>query len=115
MTRTFATDSTNDLYIGETDTLVLVEGVEAVKFAAEQAVRTLLGEMVLAADQGLPYFEALWTGTPNLQRFEAALRQTILAVADVRSILTLDITIAGQNVRYVAEILTSYGPVALNG
>lgn len=115
MTRTFATDATNDLYLGPQDVLVLVTGVEAVKFAAEQAVRTLLGEMALAADQGLPYFEALWTGTPNLQWFEAALRQTILAVADVQSIVALDIRLVGQNVQYVAEILTSYGPVALNG
>lgn len=115
MTQTFAVDGNNDLFIGADDKLTVATGIEAVKFACEHAAKTILGEMVLATDEGLPYFEAVWTGAPNLAQYEDALRDALLAVADVEEVTTLSIAQAGNEVTYTAEILTVYGATTVNG
>lgn len=115
MTRTFATDANNDLFIGPADVLVIAEGIQATKFAAEQAAKTLLGEMVLAANQGVPYFPAVWNGRPDLQQFEAALRVAILAVDGVDAIVSLTVRLAGELLTYSAEIETTFGTVSIDG
>ena len=115
MTQTFAVDANNDLFIGADDRLAIVTGVTAVEQAAAQAAKTVLSEMVLATDQGLPYFEAVWVGEPNIGQFEVALRAAISAVQDVLSIASLTIDQTGEELGYSAEIQTIYGPGIVNG
>lgn len=115
MTQTLAVDANNDLFIGADDRLSISVGVFAVEQACAQAARTLLGEMVLATDQGLPYFQAVWTGAPNIPQYEAALRAALLAVADVTEVTTLSIGQNGNELTYSAEIATVYGPGNVNG
>lgn len=115
MTSTFATDSKNDLFIGDRDVLVLVTGIDAVLFLCANAAKTLLNEMVLAYDQGLPYFQAVWTGAPRMAQFEAALRAALLAVDGVTGIVALDLRLTGERLVYSATIQTAYGDGALNG
>lgn len=117
MTLTFAVDSQNDLYFGEDDNLAMVTGAAAVAQLCGHAAKTILGEMVLATDEGLPYFEAVWSGTPNLAIFEAALRSALLAVDGVTDITALNIAVVGGVLTYSATIVTTYGtdPVQING
>ena len=74
MTRTFAVDANNDLVIGGDDRLSIVSGLEAVLQNCEHAAKTILNEMVLAQGEGIPYFEAVWIGVPNLAVWEASFR-----------------------------------------
>lgn len=115
MTQTFAANADNDLFIGADDRLAIVTGLAAVEQAAAQAARTILAEMVLATDQGLPYFEAVWVGQPNIAQFEVALRSAVNAVQDVVAVASLSIEQVGDELRYSAEIETIYGPGIVNG
>jgi hypothetical protein len=110
MTQTIATDANNDLFIGEDDRLVMVTGLAAVLQNCEHAAKTILGEMVLAVNEGLPYFQAIWTGAPKVAVFEAAFRTRILAVDGVVSIDALGFEISGEVLTYAATIQTVYGP-----
>lgn len=115
MTQTFAVDANNDLYIGDDDRLVMVDGITAVTQVCEQVAKTRLGELVLAVDDGLPFFEAVWTGTPDLARFEEALRADLSAVPDVLEVTTLTMRQTGDTLSYQAQIITVYGPGVVNG
>lgn len=109
MTRTFAVDANNDLVIGQDDRLSIVSGLDAVLQNCEHAAKTILNEMVLAQGEGIPYFEAVWVGVPNLAVWEASFRARILAVADVVSIDALTLGRAGDVLNYRATIATIYG------
>lgn len=109
MTRTFAVDSNNDLVIGEDDRLSIADGLTAVLQNCEHAAKTILNEMVLAQGEGIPYFEAVWVGVPNIAVWEAAFRARVLAVADVVAIVALTTGRDGEVLTYTATISTIYG------
>lgn len=115
MTQTLAVDADNDLFIGADDRLAIVFGVTAVEQAAAHAAKTILAEMVLATDQGLPYFEAVWVGQPNIAQFEVALRAAITAIDGVIAITALTIEQVGEQLQYSMVIETIYGAGEVNG
>lgn len=115
MTKTFSTNSKNDLYLGTDRNLVITTDILAVRDACANAAKTQLGEMYLYSNQGIPNFTAVWSGTPNLLQFEFALRKTILSVADVSEITNLTIVINKDVLNYTANILTIYGLISLSG
>lgn len=115
MTKSFAVDSNNDLVIGQDDKLVMSTGLDAVLQNCAHAAKTILGEMVLQVNEGLPYFEAIWIGAPNFAVWEAAFRRRILAVEGVTGIVSLEIISQAGVMSYVASISTVYGSGVLNG
>ncbi len=116
MTKTFAVDANNDLVIGQDDRLTLRDGLAAVLQNCEHAAKTILNEMVLAQGEGLPYFESVWVGVPNLPVWEAAFRTRIQAVQDVVAVTALQVQVTGERVIYNASIQTVYGSgVIANG
>lgn len=115
MTRSLAIDANNDLYLDDADGIAVVTGLAAALQNCKTAARTLQGEMVFAADEGIPYFQAVWVGQPNLAVFEAAMRQRLLAVADVTGIVEFTTRLEGNDLRYDATISTVYGEGAING
>lgn len=114
MTRSFATDGQNDLYL-DGGLLAVATGLAAVIQNCEHAAKTLLDEMILLTGQGIPYFEAVWIGVPNIPVFEAALRQRLLAVEDVTGIVSLETARVGDTLTYAATISSVYGEGVLSG
>lgn len=116
MTRTLAVTSNNDIYIGADGSLAVATARDAVLQACQQAAQTQLGEMILAVDQGLPNFEAVWNGAPNVGQWEAYLRRNLVAVPDVVGVESVTIDATGGSLTYTATIATIYGPgVISNG
>ena len=119
MTQTFGVNENNDLFIGSDGNLSIVSGQQAVLFACASAAKAQLGEMIYAVNQGIPNFQAVWVGTPNLQQFEAALRNTLLNVSGVVQVdsitFTQTNTSKGNILGYTAVIVTEYGETILNG
>jgi hypothetical protein len=108
MTRTFAIDANNDfLLVGAN--LAIVTRVQAVLNICEHAAQAILEEMVFAKDQGMPYFETVWTGTPTTAPFEAAFRTRISQVEGVTEIQELTTAQVGDVMQYTATIRTVYG------
>lgn len=112
--RSFATDSTNDLFVSGRG-LAWASDLQAVLNVAKHAAQAILGEMVLAKDQGMPYFETVWVGGPSSAAFEAAFRQRIARIDGVLEIASLETRQVGDAMRYSATIVTTYGTGALNG
>ena len=115
MTQTFAVNQYNDIYIGEDGNLAIVYDLTATTQACQQAAKTILGEMIYAADQGLPYFEAVWIGVPQIAQYEAALRSAFLGVPGVLQVISLVLTQTENNLNYTATIMTTYGQGVISG
>jgi hypothetical protein len=115
MTQTIAVDKNNDMYIDANGNLAIVFGLQATLQACAQAAKAQLGEMVLATDQGIPYFQQVWIGVPNLQQFEAALRSAFLGVSGVIEVVSLSLSQTSNTLSYTAVIRTIYGAGAING
>lgn len=114
MSRTLSVDENNDIYIAADGNVATAMDLQATLQAAQQAAQTRLGEMVFAVDQGVPFFEAVWIGSPNLSQYDAALRSAILAVDGVLGVDDLTMTRAGDVLSYSATIQTIYGQGVIN-
>lgn len=112
--KTFATSPTNDLLISGRS-MSLVSGVYAVLSVCEHAAKAILGEMVFAQEQGMPYFQTVWVGHPTTAPFEAAFRERILQIEGVTGIEELTTAQTGDTMTYSARITTVYGTGTING
>lgn len=115
MTQTLAVTDRNDIYIGANGNLAMAANAEAVKLACASASKAQLGEMVLAVLLGIPNFQVVWVGAPNIAIFERYLRNALLAVPGVTGIKSLTTSESDNKLKYVAEINTIYGEVTANG
>lgn len=115
MTRSLAIDENNDLFLDASDGLAVVTGLAAVLQNCETAARTLLNEMVLAFDQGIPYFQSVWVGVPDPAVFEASMRRRLSAVQDVNGVTDLTTAQVGNRLTYEATISTIYGEGVISG
>lgn len=115
MTQTFGVNANNDMYVGRDGNLVVVRNLDAVLQYCQQVARTILGEMVLQTDQGIPYFEVVFVGVPNIPQFETALRAAWLQVAHVVRVVSLVTQQIGNTFEYTAVIMTDYGQGTING
>ena len=114
MARTLSVNNNNDIFaVG--GTLQLADGVQAVLQTCERAVKANLGEMVLATDRGVNYFDDLWNGSPNVIRFEARARAQIARVPNVVAIERFNATIQNNSTTYTATIRTTFGAGEING
>jgi len=115
VTLTLAVNADNDLAVSSTGSLELLTGAPAVLQLSVHAARTRLTECVLDYTRGIPFETTAWAGVPNVQAFEAALRQQLLAVEGVTGIVSLVIRRANDTLRYAVALRTIYGPVTFNG
>lgn len=112
--RSFAVTDTNDFaLVGRS--LALNEGMQAVLDVCAHAAKAILGEMVFAQEQGMPYFQTVWVGAPTTAPFEAAFRARISQVPGVVGIEELTTSQVQDTMRYEAMIVTVYGTGVLNG
>lgn len=121
----------NDLYVGEDGNLVLAgstgtnpDQLNAVLYACANAAKSQLGEMVLNTNRGLPNFQAVWNGTPNIPLWESALREILSGIDGVIDIARITTqraydTDAYNNTPsiliYTVTIVTQFGTGTFDG
>ena len=114
MTMTFGVNENNDIFINSSGNLDIQTGIEATLQACAQISKAQLGEMIYEAEAGIPNFQVVWVGVPNLSQFEAYLRTALLSVEGVSNILNLTTNISNNVLSYTAVIQTIYGQGTLN-
>jgi hypothetical protein len=118
MVQTFATaPGSNDIFLDSAGNLAILSGLAAVEAACATATRAQLGEMVLATRTGIPNFQALWIGTPEYNLWKSAVLATLQGVAGVTAVTSLNLTVSGSTVSYVAQITTEFSstPTTITG
>ena len=115
MTQIFSVNENNDIFLDGNNHLAISRGQQAVLEQVEHAVKTLRGEMPFAADRGLPNFETIWSGSPNLLQFEFYWRQAVNRIADVVRIERFSARIVNNELIYEATIVTTFGTESVSG
>lgn len=112
--KTFAVNAMNDVYT-ENGLLVLATDMDALTQRCTQVMSAVRGEMLYAVDQGMPFYETIWTGSPNLLAFEAASRVELLRIPEVKSVDAFTASISNNELSYRAQLTTTLGAVTVNG
>jgi hypothetical protein len=112
--KTFTTNASNDLAVSGRS-LTLSSDLQVVLLVARHCAQAILGEMVLAQEQGMPYFQTIWVGAPTTAPFEAAFRERIQQIEGVTGIEELTTEQVGDRMQYQATITTIYGAGSING
>lgn len=115
MTVVIAINQGNDVYMDTTNNIAMATGIIAVEQAAQTASLAQLGEMILFTLSGMPSFQSIWVGTPNMGLYQAALVAAIQNIFGVVSVTSIEISTKGDVMSYTAEIETIYGSTVING
>lgn len=113
--RTLNVNADNDLVLNDLGYLSFATDIDAVLLTARQYASTLLGEMIHAADEGIPYFGVAFGSSPNIAQFEAGLRRRLLQCPGVIRIDELTAQQVGDTLGYTATITTEFGQGTVNG
>lgn len=112
--RTFASDGiSNDLYIATNGKLAIASELSALSQVCEHVVKTTLGELILQGDEGIPNFQLIWNGAPNIAQAENSIREALLNVDGVLDVPELTAFVSNNIFSYSATIKTIYGGTTL--
>ena len=116
MTQTFGTNAINDIYTGSNGNLVVDTGQQAVEDACATISKMRLGEALFQTQLGLPMFQAIFNGVPNIATYENALRTTLAGVEGVAKVTVLQLSPVKNTFAYSATIESIYGKTfTMNG
>ena len=115
MTRVFAENENNDIYLGSDNKLAINADLLAVLQGCKAAVEIQKGEALYSQENGMPNDSVIWSGTPNPQQFEFFARKQISNVTGVIDIENFIVTTVNNVLRYQTTIKTIYGTGDING
>lgn len=113
--RTLAVNDNIDIYIGNDGNLAIASDIDAVMQGCEQEARIRLGELPYAQTQGIPFFESVFTESPDLGLYEMYLRRQFARVQNVVSVQSIAFNIDGDKLQYEAVIATTFGTGVARG
>lgn len=107
----------NDIYVDSNGNLALCRDIQAVKVSVSCGTKTNFGEIVLNTNLGIPYFETIFTAHPDIELWKAYMKEAIMRVPKVLSIVAFKHIIDYQKslLRYTVVINTEYGTEVING
>jgi len=112
--KTIRTGTNNDLYISAGKIAIGTE-LTALIDVCEKVVQTMLGELVFQGDEGIPNFELIWNGAPNVAQAEASIRNALMGVDGVLDVPELIAFVQNNTFVYSATIKSIYGTGAIGG
>lgn len=111
---TLQSNSRNDIALNAAGNISTISGIEAIAQTCKEFMQARLGEMFLNADQGIPFVDIVWDGSPNVAQFEASGRARLLQVPGVLEVTQFDARQVGDVLGYTATIRTDLGEVAIS-
>lgn len=111
----FATNQNNDIFATSTNRLALLRGLPAVLQHCRHAVEARRGEMIYARERGIEYLTNVFDGAPNVLQFEAQVRQAIVRIPNVVSIVSFESEIIDNRLTYTIIIRTTFGTGTVDG
>ena len=115
MTQTLSVNAKNDIFLDKAGNLSISYDLQATLQDCQQVAKLQLGEAVLNTNLGVPYFQTIWVGVPNIQQWTSSLRAAFLSVAGVVEVVSLITSQVDDVLQYNAIIRTIYGAGAING
>lgn len=110
---TLQTNDNNDLFLPDGRNLVVLTGSTACAQNIRQKTLMRSTEDMYNQRNGVQYFETVFSPQPNPDLARKSLIDNIMAVPDVIEVLSLDLSINGDELDYVALVSTPYGQLTI--
>ena len=112
---TLATNENNDLYVDASGNLGVSNDIYALSNVIKNKALTTLGEPQYNQQNGIPYFETIFTDTPSIDLYQAKLINDIENTENVERVVSFNYTDNNGILNYTVTIQTAYGDITLNG
>lgn len=112
---TIATNSDNDIYIDSSGNLAMPTDINALANVSRNVVLTTLGEPEYNQQNGIPYFETVFTDTPKIDLLQAAQVATLEKLENVNRVSNYEYKQSNGVYSYSLIEHTTYGDIQLNG
>ena len=113
---TIATDNnTNDIYVNTSGNIATSNDIVALANVSKNRVLTNLGEPQYNQPFGIPYFDTIFTDTPKIDLFQAAVIQNLEEQEEVQRVTNFDYTQENGTFAYSLIEKTIYGDIEFNG
>lgn len=113
--KTIATNSDNDIYRDSNGDLALLTDINALANISRNVVLTNLGEPEFNQQDGIPYFETIFTDTPKIDLLQAAQIAALENLEDVNRVSNYEYEQSDGVYSYSLIEHTSFGDIQLNG
>lgn len=113
---TIATDSnTNDIFLDGGGNIAISLDINALANISKNKVLTNLGEPQYNAEDGIPYFETIFTDNPKIDLFQAAIVQELERLNEVQRVSNFEYEQNEGVFSYSLIEHTTFGDIQLNG
>lgn len=112
---TIATNDENDIYISTTGDLTTLTDINAMANVSRNVVLTTLGEPEYNQQNGIPYFETIFTDTPKIDLLQAAQIAVLENLDNVTRVSNYEYNQTNGTYSYSLIEHTTFGDIKLNG
>lgn len=112
---TISTNENNDIYIDTSGDIATSEDISALANVSKNRALTTLGEPEYNQLSGIPYFETIFTDTPKIDLFQAAMIDSIEALDEVNRVSNFEYEQNNGVFSYTLTENTIYGDIQING
>lgn len=112
---TISTNENNDIFLDSSGNIATSTDINALANVSKNKVLTTLGEPEYNQLDGIPYFETIFTDTPKIDLFQAAVIDTLESLDEVQRVTNFDYEQNNGVFSYSLIEKTTYGDIQLNG
>ena len=112
---TISTDENNDIYINSSGDIATSLDINALANISKNVVLTTFGEPEYNQENGIPYFETIFTDTPKIDLFQAAAIDSLENIEEVEKVSNFEYAQNNGVFSYSLVENTTYGDIELNG
>lgn len=112
---TISTNENNDIFIDSTGNIATSEDIQALANVSKNKALTTLGEPEYNQLDGIPYFETIFTDTPKIDLFQAAMINSMESQDEVQRVSNFEYTVNNGVFSYSLTEKTTYGDISING
>lgn len=109
--KTIKTNANNDLFLADGKNFVFIDKEPALSQSTRQYGLMRKGENIFNVDEGVEYFETMFSSPRDLDGARASLAKVLTKHPDVLSIESLVLTESGNELFWTARLNTIYGTV----
>lgn len=113
--QTISINSDNDLYLDTSGNLAITFNINALADISKNKVLTNLGEPQYNAEDGIPYFDTIFTDTPKIDLFQAAIIGDLESLDNIERVSNFEYKQDNGIFSYTLIEHTTYGDIELNG
>lgn len=112
---TIATNSDNDIYRDASGNLAMLTDINALANVSRNVILTTLGEPQYNQQDGIPYFETIFTDTPKIDLLQAAQIAALEKLEDVNRVSNYEYNQDNGVYSYSLIEHTTFGDIQING